>query len=287
IIPTAGLGTRFLPLSKVLPKEFFPLVDKPVLEYIIREIKESGIKKLIFITQSRKKIVFDYCLLKNNLQIKKELKKRNKNSILAEFKNWEKLFKNLSLFQVIQKKLLGDGHAILQAKNLTKKQPIAVSFADDVVVSKTPCLAQLIKVFKKYKNPVLALHRVPRKDISCYGAVSVEKIGKKTYKIKKIIEKPSQKKIPSNLAIVGKYILTPEVFDYLSKAGLEKNKEILLAEILQKMINDGKDIYGYEFEGTWLECGNKLAYLKSNLYLSLKHPLFGKKLKKSLRKQRF
>jgi len=282
IIPIAGLGTRFLPLSKVLPKELWPLVDKPVIQYIVEEARASGIKEIIFVIRSDKRGIGDYFAkyLKKIPEIEEVLKMRKKNHLLKELKNLEKITQNISFFYVYQKEPLGDGHAILQAKNFVQKEPSAVLFADDIVESKTPCFLQLIKTFQKYQKPIVALYKLPKKSLPFYGIVAVKKIEKRVYKIKGIIEKPSVKEAPSNLAIVGKYILTPEVFERLKTAQPGKTKEIILADTLQKMIEEGKEIYGYEFEGKWLECGNKLAYLKSNFYLSLKHPQFGPEIKK-------
>ena len=288
IIPIAGLGTRFLPLSKTLPKELWPLVDKPVIQYIIEEAIASGVKEIIFIYRPDKKETQKYFkkYLKKIPELEEILKIRKKNHLLKELKNLEKITKTLSFSYIPQRKPLGDGHAILQAENLAGKEPCAILWADDVVESKTPCLLQLIKVFKKYRKPVIALYRLPKESLSFYGIVAVEKIKGKVYKIKNIIEKPSIKEAPSNLAIVGKYILTPKVFKYLERRKSEKTGEIILADTLQQMIKEGEEIYGYELDGKWLECGNKLAYLKSNLYLSLKNPQFGKELKKFLRKEK-
>lgn len=280
IILTAGLGTRFLPLSKVLPKEFWPLVDKPVLQYIVEEAVASGIKEIIFVVKPGKKIALDY--FKEKIKLKKILKAKYKNHFLNQLKKLENLSQKISFSAVIQKEPLGDGNALLKTEKLIKKEPCALLFADDVVESKIPSLFQLIKIFKKYKKPIIALSRVPQSSSQFYGMVGVKKVNNRTYQITKIVEKPSIKELPSNLAIVGKYIITGEVFDYLKKAKLGKRGEIGLSETFAEMIRLGSKIYGYEFEGKWLECGNKLAYLKSNLYLSLKHPQFGKELKKYL-----
>ena len=281
IIPVAGLGTRFLPLSKVVPKELWPLADKPVLQYIVEEAKASGISEIIFIVNSKKKIVVDY--FKKSQDLKKILEQRNKNHLKKELENLERISENISFSYVSQKKALGDGHAILQARNLVEQEPVAVLFADDVVEAETPCLSQLNNIFKTAREPVVALYKLPREKISSYGAVGVEKIANSLYKIKKFVEKPLPEQAPSDLAIIGKYILTPEVFKYLKKAKPSEKGEIILAEVLEKMIKDGKTVYGYECKGKWLECGNKLSYLKSNLYLSLKHPQFGPELRNFLK----
>lgn len=288
IIPIAGLGTRFLPLSKEVPKELWPLVDKPVLQYIIEETIASGIKEIIFVSRPEKKIIWDY-FSKIDKELTVILKERKKEEILKELENFKKVFEEISFSQlasfsqVFQKRPLGNGHAILRAKKKVLNEPVAVLFADDVVESKTPCLFQLIKIFEKYKKPIIALYRLPKEKLPSYGVVKVKKIANRLYKIEKIIEKPSILEAPSNLAIVGRYILTPEVFEYLEKAKPGKGGEIYLSENLEKILEDGKEIYGYEFEGKWLECGNKENWLISLLYLALKHPKFGLKIKEKLK----
>jgi len=286
IIPVAGLGTRFLPLSKVVPKELWPLIDKPVVQYIVEEAKASGITQIIFVVppfskKGGKKVILDY--FKKSPKIEKILKERKKNHILSECQNLEEIAKDITFSYVFQKKPLGDGDAILQARNKIGNEPAAVLFADDIVDSNTPCISQLIKVFNSCQRPIVALYQLPEERLPFYGIVKVEKIANRFYKMKKIIEKPSIEEAPSNLAIVGKYIITSEVFDYLAKAEVGERKEVILAETLNKMIKDGKIIYGYEFEGKWLECGNKLGWLESNFYLSLKHPELGPKIKKLLK----
>lgn len=284
IIPIAGLGTRFLPLSKVLPKELFPLVDKPVIQYIIEEAKASGIKEIIFVDKPGKGLVIDY--FKKKLKSEKASLSKYKNHFLKELENLEGLSESISFHQVFQKIPLGASHAVFQARKLIGEEPCAVLWADDVVESKTPCLAQLIKIFKKYQKPIMALYRVPKESFQFYGMIEGEKITNRIYRIKNFVEKPSVKESPSNLAIVGKYIITPEVFNYLERTHFDLKSDVTLSATLVDMAKDGKKVYGYEIEGKWLECGNKLVYLESNFYLSLKHPQFGPKLKQFLRKEK-
>ncbi|PIV42176.1 MAG: UTP--glucose-1-phosphate uridylyltransferase [Candidatus Nealsonbacteria bacterium CG_4_10_14_0_2_um_filter_40_15] len=285
IIPIAGLGTRFLPLSKVVPKEFWPLVDKPAIQYIIEEAVASGIEEIIFVAKPEETKAIEYFknYFKKEPKLKEILKKRKRNHLIEELKKLEKISKSISFSQAFQKEPLGASHAVLQAVKLVKNEPCAVLYGDDVIESKIPCLLQLIKVFQKYKKPVMALYRIPKENFQFYGMVEVEKIAKRLFRIKRTVEKPSVKESPSNLAIVGKYIITPEVFNYLKKTSFDLKSDITLSTTLGDMAESGKEIYGYEFEGKWLECGNKLAYLKSNLYLTLKHPQFGKELRKYLR----
>lgn len=251
VIPIAGLGTRFRPFSNFLPKELWPLVDKPVIQYILEEALSSGIKEIIFINRPGKKLLAEY-------------------------------LKQYSFKKAIQKKPLGDGHAILKAKRFVGSEPFAVLFGDDVVESKKPCLWQLIQVFEKYRKPVVGLYSLPQEKISSYGVVKVKKITRNVYEIKDIVEKPKIKEAPSNLAVVGKYILSPDIFYYLKKTKMADGRELRLSDGLRQMLKTNKTILGLKIEGKWLECGNKLAYLKSNLYLSLKHPQFSKELRKSI-----
>jgi len=285
VIPIAGLGTRFLPLSKVLPKELWPLADKPVIQYIVEEARASGIKEVIFVIRPDKKEVENYFKKYINKipEIEEVLKMRKKNHLLKELKNLEKITKKISFSYVLQKEPWGASHATFQAKKLIRNEPCAVLYADDVVESKIPCLLQLIKIFQKYQKPVIALYRIPKESFQFYGMVEGEKITKGLYKIKRVVEKPQVKEAPSNLAVVGKHIITPEVFNHLERTSFNLKKDLTLSQSLSEMAEAGKNIYGYEFEGKWLECGNKLAYLKSNLYLSLKHPQFGSELKKILK----
>ena len=284
IIPIAGLGTRFLPLSKIVPKEIWPLVDKPVIQYILEEAKNAGLQEVIFVLNTKKNIILEY--FKNLESLEKILKQRKREALLQELESIKELAKGLKFWTAYQKKPMGDGHAILQGENFVKNEPFGVLFGDDIVESKTPAILQLMKIFQTSNKPVLALYRIPKERISSYGIVAVEKIANRVFKIKKIVEKPRSEEAPSNLAIVGKYILTPEVLQYLKQAKPNKKGEIVLAETLQKMLDDGKTIYGYELEGKWLECGTKLEWLKTHLYLSLKSERYGDTLKQFIRENK-
>lgn len=285
IILAAGLGTRFLPLSKSVPKEFWPLADKPMIQYIVEEAAASGINHIIFVVPEENGMIFDY-FKKPAKKLEKILQERKKESALENLKKFEENFGKINFSFVIAKEPLGDGHAILQAKRLVGKEPFAVLFSDDIVESKTPCLHQLIQVFKTCQRPVLALHRLPKERLPLYGIVGVEKIANRFYKIKKIVEKPKIEEAPSDLTIVGKYILTPEIFNYLEKSQPNFRGEIIIADTLEKIIADGKLVYGYEFEGEWRECGNPQAYLETNLHFSLNHTEYGENLKKFLKQSK-
>ena len=282
VIPVAGLGTRFLPLSKSVAKELWPVVDIPVIQYIVEEARDSGIKEIVFVISPEKKPVLDY--FAESPQIEKSLKERKKLQLLEELKKVTNISKDVAISYVFQRAPLGDGHAVLQAIKQVGLEPCGLLFGDDIVYSETaPCLSQLLKVFKTCQRPVIAIKKVAKEKIPFYGIVEVEKIANRLYKVKKIVEKPAMENAPSDLAVVGKYVLTPEVFEYLKKTKPGARGEIGMAETFSDMIKDGKVIYAYEFEGEWLECGNKLAWLKSQMFMSLKHPQFGPELKKYLK----
>ncbi|MCX6720026.1 MAG: UTP--glucose-1-phosphate uridylyltransferase [Candidatus Staskawiczbacteria bacterium] len=281
IIPVAGLGTRFLPLSKVLSKEFFPLADKPVIQYIVQEIKDSGIEEIVFVISANQKAIVNY--FQKAPELEKILKKRKKDAILKELQTFHDAFKDIKMTFVVQKEPGGDGHAILQAAKYVKNEPVANSFGDDVIFAETPATLQLINIFKTCNAPVIGLKRLPKDKIPAYGMVQVEKISSNLYKIKKIIEKPEPSQIVSDLVILGRHILTPEVFEYLKKAKPGKKGEIILAEVLSKMLDEGKPIYGYELSGEWLECGDKLKWMKSFFYMALKDSKYRDELKQYIK----
>ncbi len=282
IIPIAGLGTRFLPLSKVISKEFFPLADKPTIQYIIEEVKNSGIEEIIFVISPGQKGVIKY--FQKDLALEKLLTKRKKEKLLQEMKDFEDAFKHISFSFVVQKEPLGDGHAILQAaKKVVKDEPVANSFGDDVFDSDVPAIQQMISIFKTCNAPVLGLKRLPREKIPAYSTVKVEKIANNLYKVKKIIEKPKPEQIMSDLVIVGRHILTSEVFDYLKNSKPSDKGEIILSEVIDKMLQDGKTIYGCELKGEWLECGDKQKWMKSFLYYALKSEKYGPEIKQYLK----
>jgi len=282
IIPVAGLGTRFLPLSLAISKEFFPLADKPIIQYIVEEAIKSGIKEIIFVISPKQKMLLNY--FKKYPELEKLLEKRKKLGLLKDLTDFQDFFSEIKFSYVTQKMPLGDGQAILQSsKNLNPKESVAVLFNDDIIDSNIPALQQLINIFQTSNASVIALKSIEKNRVPAYGSVVVEKIADRLYKIKKIIEKPEIDKVESNLVIVGKYILTPDVFQYLKKATPTNKGEIILAETMEKMLNDGKTIYGYELKGEWLECGDKLKWLKSFFYLSLKDPIFGNELKNYLK----
>lgn len=284
VILMAGMGTRFLPLSKVVPKELWPLADGPVIQKIIEEIKESGIRQIILVLSPDNKKILDY--IKPSPKIEKLLKERKKDKLLEEYKKFEQYFKDIDFKYVFQRQPLGDGNAVLQAAKLVKDEPFALFYSDDVVDSQKPCISQLMATFKTCQKPVVSLCRLSKEKLHFYGIVDVEKIANRFFKIKKVVEKPEPGKEPSDLSLTGKYILTPDIFQYLKKAKKNERGEIILADTFDRMLKDGKLIYGYEFEGKWLECGNKLDWLKSTVYLALKDPKTGPEIRKFLKDEK-
>ncbi len=265
VIPIAGLGTRFLPLSKIIPKEFFPLGTKPVVQYVVEEALKAGIEEIIFVVSPKKKNIFRKYILKyfqEEKELLRILKRRKKEKALKALNEIPKI----KYRYTIQKKPLGDGDAILRAEKLVGKEPFLVLFGDDVSWGEKGMPTQLVEAFNKIKKPLLCLYKMPKNKLSAYGVPKVEKVKDRIYRIKDLIEKP-KKNPPSDFALVGNYVLTPDVFDYLKKTQ-PKNEEIILANALRKMIEEGKDIFGLWVKGRWLECGDKEKWIKSFIFLT-------------------
>jgi len=224
IIPAAGLGTRFLPLTKALPKEMLPLCDLPMISYVVKEAKETGVEQVVFVISERKKMIQDY--FKRLVWLEKILEKRKNKELLNELKKSEKDFAGISFSFVVQPNPLGDGDAILRAKKLIGKESCGVLFADDVFQAKKPVLSQLARIFKTSQKPVIGLKRMPKEKLCFYGVVKVEKIAHRLYKIKEIVEKPKDpSQVSSDLAIAGRYIINSEVFEYLKKQNQQKKEK--------------------------------------------------------------
>lgn len=267
VLPIAGLGTRFLPLSKVIPKEFFPLGEKPVLQYIIEEAVEAGIEKFIFVISPEKKEIFEKYILKyfrEDNKLLSILKKRKKRKAVKSLNAIPKI----KYSYVVQDNPRGDGDAVLRAEKFVKNKPFLVLFGDDVSFNKkgSQMASQMIESFEKTGKTLLCLYKKPKEELSAYGVPQISKINSKLVKISDIAEKP-KKDIPSDFAVVGKYVLTPEIFSYLKKTKAV-NGDVFLANSIKKMIEDGKEVFGLAVEGKWLECGTKEKWLKSFIYLS-------------------
>lgn len=274
IIPVAGIGSRFLPASKSIPKEMFPLVDKPVIHYIVKEAVESGIRDIIFVVSAAKKSVEDYFDV--NFELEYRLDKKGKSefkSAIREMANWA------NFYFIRQHQPLGDGDAILRAHRLIgKDEACAVMWGDDVIISKTPVIKQLIDIYEKYKSPVFAIEEIDGKAIERYGVIDGKEIEPSVYQVSGIIEKPKIEEAPSNLGIVGHYIITPQVLDALKKQEFDKKGEIGLAYALHDTLKQAP-IYGYKFSGTRYDCGNKLGWLKANIAMGMEDGEIGEELR--------
>lgn len=271
IIPVGGFGTRFLPATKAQPKEMLTLVDKPIIQYLVEEAVASGIEEIIFITGKAKRAIedhFDY-----SAELDSFLRSRGKSAVADEIKKLSSLAR---FTYVRQGEPRGPGHALLQASHLVGDEPIAVLYGDDIIDAKVPCLKQLIEVFERYGQPVLALQKVPKKEISRYGVVGGRKVAPRTYQITELIEKPSPDQAPSDLSIVGKYIYTPDLFRMLPAMKPGPGGELFPTDIFDLYIKKGGEMYGYEYEGERYDCGEKLGFLKATVHMGLKHPEAGK-----------
>ena len=266
IIPVAGFGTRFLPATKAQPKEMLSVVDKPVIQYIVEEAVASGITDIILVTGQNKRPIEDH--FDSNFELEHILKQKGKKDLLEQI---EKISSLANFYYVRQKNPLGDGHAILQAKGLIDKdEPVAVLFGDDIVEHKVPALKQLIDVYEKYQDPVIAVDRVDKKDLSKYGVIGGVKVSERTYQVQELVEKPNPENAPSNLAIIGKYIITPDVLEALASFKPGKNQEIRLIDAFRAIVKQ-RSIYAHEFLGERYDCGSKLGFLKATVHFGLQH----------------
>ncbi len=278
ILPVAGFGTRFLPATKAQPKEMLPIVDKPIIQYLVEEVVAAGIEEIIFVTGRGKRSIEDH--FDHSFELEYNLVEKRKHDLLKEIYKISKLAK---FSYVRQPSPRGDGDAVFRARELVGNEPCAVLFGDDLVDSEVPCIKQLMDVYEKYGDSVLALEQVPEKDVSRYGIVDSILLEKRTHQIKDIIEKPKLEEAPSNLSIVGKYIITPDVFDTLEALiPAKKDDEIRLADAFKLLLRK-KPIYGYEFEGKRYDCGSKLGFLKATVDFGLKHPEINEGFKKYLK----
>ncbi len=278
VIPAAGLGTRFLPATKSLAKEMLPIVDKPCIQYLVEEAVESGIKDIIIITSDGKRSIKDYFTASSKLYA--HLSKRNKTEALMEL---EKIEKMANFHFVKQQRQLGDGHAILCAHELIKNEPFAVLFGDDIYDNKKPALSQLIEQYEKLKTPIVGLLKIDKKDSEKYGIFEAKSQNARSYLAKNLVEKPHPNNATSNLAIVGKYIVTPELLNDLKNAkSKSRDKEIRLIDGMKNYLKHSQ-IHGYELQGQRFDTGDKLGYLKAVVHFGLKHKDLKEDFKKFLK----
>jgi UTP--glucose-1-phosphate uridylyltransferase len=264
VIPAAGLGTRFLPATKALPKEMLPIVDKPAIQYIIEEAVNSGIEEILIITGRNKGAIEDHFDL--SCEIEAELNQKNKYDLLEMV---SKISNLAQIYYTRQKEPKGLGHALLCAKAFVGDEPFAVMLGDDVIESSVPCLKQIIDIYNKFQACIVGVQEVQKSDLNKYGIVSGTKIENNVYVIKDLIEKPEVDKAPSNIAILGRYIITPKIFELLEHTEPGKNGEIQLTDALKKQL-ELEPIYAYIFEGKRYDIGDKIGFLKANVEIALK-----------------
>lgn len=264
IIPAAGLGTRFLPATKAQPKEMLPIVDKPTIQYIIEEAVASGIEEILIITGRNKRAIEDH--FDKSVELEQQLQATGKDDLLNMV---EDISNMAEIYYVRQKEPKGLGHAISCARTFVGNEPFAVMLGDDVVDSEVPCLKQLIDCFNEYKTTILGVQQVSKDDVYKYGIVKGMHIEDRVYKVKDLIEKPKVEEAPSNVAILGRYIITPQIFEILQNTDPGKGGEIQLTDALKTLINQ-EAIYAYEFEGRRYDVGDKLGFLQATVEFALK-----------------
>ena len=265
VIPAAGLGTRFLPATKAQPKEMLPIVDKPTIQYIVEEAINAGIESILIITGRGKRNIEDH--FDKSYELESELKRKGNNSMLSMVEDISHL---VNVFYVRQKEAMGLGHAIGCARDFVGNEPFAVLLGDDVVVSEQPAIGQLMEVYEKRGASVLGVQRVDKADVDKYGVIDPANDinGGRLHEVKDLVEKPSTDEAPSNLAILGRYIITPEIFDILAVQQPGKNGEIQLTDALKTLTNL-QGMYAYEFEGKRYDVGDKLGFLKATVEFAL------------------
>jgi len=277
VFPAAGLGTRFLPATKAQPKEMLSLVDKPLIQYAVEEARDSGIDQIVLVTGRGKNAIEDHFDV--SFELEALLGVRGKEDLLAEV---QEISQMIEVAYVRQKQALGLGHAILQAKALIGDEPFAVLLAVDVIDAARPALRQMMDVFERRGNPVLALCRVPREDTSMYGIVDGSDVDGRLFAVSGMVEKPRPENAPSNHAIIGRYILTPEIFPILERTAPDHRGEIQITDALKTLLGT-RPIDGYAFEGKRFDAGDKLGFLKATVELALKRKDLGAGFREYLR----
>ncbi len=264
VIPAAGLGTRFLPATKAQPKEMLPIVDKPTIQYIVEEAIASGIEEILIVTGRGKRAIEDH--FDKSYELEDILKRKGEDDLLTLVQDISNL---VDLNYIRQKEPKGLGHAIYCARSFIDNEPFAVLLGDDIVDSEVPCLRQLMDVYEKYNTSVLGVQYVPDEDVSKYGIIKGTLVEDRVYQVSGLVEKPDRGKAPSNIAILGRYIISPEILTHLGKAVPGKGGEIQLTDALQMMLSSGC-IYAYDFIGKRYDVGNKLGFLEATVEYALK-----------------
>ncbi len=273
VIPAAGLGTRFLPATKSLPKEMLPIVDKPAIQYIVEEIVGSGIQDILIITGRGKRAIEDH--FDKSFELNEVLKEKGDHARLETLEQIEEM---ANIHYLRQKESLGTGHAIMKARNHIANEPFAVLYGDDLVISDVPCIKQLMDLYEKYSCTILAVQEVPHDQVSNYGIIDGKNINGEVVLVNRLVEKPSPDEAPSNLAFLGRCVLAPSIFDVLEKtAPDERNKEIQLTDAIQQLAKN-KAVYARKITGTWHTVGDPLSHLKTAIEFALQDSKIGPEL---------
>lgn len=266
LFPAAGMGTRFLPITKAIPKEMLPLVDKPLIQYCVEEAIASSIEEVIIITGMGKTAIEDH--FDTSFQLESLLKEKGKDDLLKIVKD----VSNLVHFSYTrQKEAKGLGHAVLCGRNLIGHEPFAVFLGDDIIDAKVPCMQQMIDVYNDKGCSVLAVKKVPKEDVSSYGIIKGRQVGDRLYEVHDMVEKPPVDEAPSDLAIIGRYLLMPEIFDFIEKTPPGRGGEMQLTDAIKALL-DMQPVYAIEFEGDRYDAGDKLGFIKANIAFALKRP---------------
>lgn len=279
VVPVAGLGTRFLPATKAIPKEMLTVVDRPTIQYIVEEIVASGIKEVVLVTASGKSAIedhFDY-----SFELETFLAQKGKLDLLREVRHISNLIEVVS---VRQKEPLGLGHAVKVTEPVVGMEPFVVVLGDDMVDAKVPCVFQMLKIFERFQESVVAVQEVSPEETHNYGIVEGEKVADKVYKVDRLIEKPAPGTTKSNLAIIGRYVLRPEIYTCLSRTLPGVGGEIQLTDALDSLRKE-RGLYAYAFEGKRYDAGDKFGYLQATVNFALEHPELGGKFKEYLKKR--
>ena len=276
VIPVAGLGTRFLPATKTVPKELLPIVDIPAIQYVVQEAVDSGISEVIFVTGRGKDSIEDH--FDEIPELEQVLEERGQKEAVQSLRQ---LAEMIEVVSVRQKKPLGLGHAVFCARDLVGDEPFAVLLSDDLIEAPVPCMRQLMEIFEEKKESVLALRRVPEDQVRRYGIVQGKQLTKGLYEVENMVEKPQPHETPSRLAIIGRYILRPEIFSLLENVAPGKGGEIQLTDGISKLARQQK-VYGYEFEGEHYDIGDKFGFVRATVAYALKRPELKKQIREYL-----
>lgn len=277
VFPVAGMGTRFLPATKATPKEMLPIVDKPLIQYAVEEAIAAGIKELIFVTSSTKRAIEDH--FDSNFELESKLEEQQKYDLLKLVQ--EILPVGVNCCYVRQKSPLGLGHAVLCAREVVGSEPFAVLLADDLIDAQPGCLTQMLEAHEQYKCSIIATQTIDLKDSDKYGMVDVIESNSREKKLNSIIEKPKPEQAPSNLGVVGRYVLTPRIFDLLATTTKGAGGEIQLTDAISDLLTY-ENVYAQQFDGRRYDCGSKIGYLEATFNFALKHPELGVEVKQLL-----